>query len=198
MSTPQRLPDPTAVPIRPVKLAHVVLRTADLERSREWYLKVLQARPVFENEKMCFLTYDGEHHRIGLLSRPDLQGSGDPHPGMEHVAFTYASLGELLATYRRLAGLGIKPYWTINHGPTISLYYKDPDGNRLELQYDVFERAEDVEAFFASGAYEENSMGVIFDPEQMIARLESGEPLAAITARPRLAPGQTPWDMFVP
>jgi catechol-2,3-dioxygenase len=55
-------------------------------------------------------------------------------PGLEHIAATYGSLGELLATYRRLATHRIEPYWSINHGPTISLYYKDPDGNRLELQ----------------------------------------------------------------
>jgi len=117
---------------------------------------------------------------------------------MEHLSFTYASLGDLLATYRRLAQHDIRPYWPINHGPTISLYYKDPDGNRLELQYDVFERNQDLDAFFASGAYVENFMGIIFDPEQMIARFEAGEPLAEITARPKLPEGKTPWDMHIP
>jgi catechol-2,3-dioxygenase len=196
--TSRRLPDATAAAIRPVKLAHVVLRVANLKRSRDWYLKVLEGRPAFENEMLCFLTYDDEHHRVGLIERPDLSGSGDAHHGLEHVSFTYASLGELLANYRRLAQHDVRPYWTINHGPTISMYYKDPDGNRLELQHDVFERAEELDAFFDSGAYHENFMGVIFDPEEMITRFEAGEPLAGITARPKLAEGKTPWDMFVP
>ena len=184
--------------IRPAKLAHVVLRATDLARSRAWYLEVLQARVAFENEMACFLTYDDEHHRIGLLHRPDVAGPSDPHPGLEHIAFTYASLGELLANYRRLERQGVRPYWAINHGPTISLYYKDPDGNRLELQVDVFERAEELDAFFASGAYDENFMGVVFDPQQMIERYEAGDALAGITARPTLPEGKTPWDMFVP
>ena len=101
------------------------------------------------------------------------------------------------ATYGRLATHGIEPYWSINHGPTISLYYKDPDGNRLELQYDVFQRAEDLDAFFASGAYADNFMGVRFVPEALIARFEAGEPIEQITARAPLAAGTTPWDMFV-
>lgn len=195
---PRGLPDASSIAIRPVKLGHVVLRVSNLDRSRDWYFKVLEARSTFENEMVCFLTYDDEHHRVGLIERADLGISGDAHQGLEHISFTYRSLGELLATYRRLSQHGIRPYWTINHGPTISFYYKDPDGNRLELQHDVFERAEDLDAFFASGAYNENFMGVIFDPEQMIARFEAGEPLETITARPKLPADKTPWDMFVP
>lgn len=198
MTEPRTLPDAQLQPVRPSKLAHVVLRTRDLRRARDWYATVLQATPAFENAQVCFLTYDDEHHRIGLVGMPHLQASADDRAGLEHVAFTYARLDGLLATYRRLAALGIEPYWTINHGPTVSLYYKDPDGNRVELQYDVFERREDLDAFFASGAYEENFMGVRFDPGELARRYESGEPLATLTARPRLAPGQSPWDMFVP
>lgn len=196
MSPSRFLPDAAAHPIRPHKLAHVVLRVSNLHRSREWYLRVLEGWPAFENDVLCFLTYDDEHHRIGLLAEPNWQNAGDAQ-GLAHIAFTYETLGELLATYKRLAGQDIMPYWKINHGPTISLYYKDPDGNRLELQYDVFEKAEDLDAFFASGAYEENFMGIMFDPQQLIARFEAGESLADLTARPQLAPGQSPWDMHV-
>jgi catechol 2,3-dioxygenase-like lactoylglutathione lyase family enzyme len=197
MITRRRLPDATVTAVRPVKLGHVVLRVSNLKRSREWYLRVLEGSPAFENDMLCFLTYDDEHHRIGLVERPGL-GSDDAQQRLEHISFTYESLGDLLATYRRLAQHDIRPYWPINHGPTISLYYKDPDGNRLELQYDVFERNEDLDAFFASGAYVENFMGIIFDPEQMIARFEAGEPLAEITARPKLPEGKTSWDMHIP
>jgi catechol 2,3-dioxygenase-like lactoylglutathione lyase family enzyme len=191
------LPDATAYPVRPAKLAHVVLRVSDLPRSRAWYLEVLQAWPAFENEMLSFLTYDDEHHRIGLIARPNLGCADDESSGLEHVAFTYATLDRLLATFRRLKRTGIVPYWTINHGPTLSLYYKDPDGNRVELQYDVFAREEDVQAFFGSGAYVENFMGIRFDPEVLIARYEAGEPLASLTARPALPPGKSPWDMLV-
>ena len=97
------LPDTRTQSISPAKLAHVVLRVSDLPRSRDCYLRVLQARPAFENEMVCFLTYDDEHHRIGLIARPGLGSQADAQTGLEHVAFTYGSLAELLATYRRLA-----------------------------------------------------------------------------------------------
>jgi catechol-2,3-dioxygenase len=191
------LPDAKTEAIRPAKLAHVVLRVSDLPRSRAWYMAVLQAWPAFDNEMLSFLTYDEEHHRIGLIARPSLGLADDGKAGLEHIAFTFATLAQLLATFRRLKDAQILPFWTINHGPTVSLYYKDPDGNRVELQYDVFDRAEDLQSFFDGGAYVENFMGIRFDPEDLIARYEAGEPLASLTARPSLPPGKTPWDMLV-
>ncbi|MFV3075524.1 VOC family protein [Niveispirillum fermenti] len=181
-------------PIKPEKLAHVVIRTRRFAESRQWWATVLDAAPAYENDRLCFMTYDDEHHRIGLINIPEL-GDTDPGTnGVEHVAFTYATLGDLLATYRRLSAERIAPFWTINHGPTISMYYRDPDGNKVELQYDVFDRA-GVDAFFASGAYEENFMGIIFDADDMVRRYEAGEPIGTLTARPPLPPGMGPWDM---
>jgi catechol 2,3-dioxygenase-like lactoylglutathione lyase family enzyme len=197
MALTRPLPDPRTNPIRPAKLAHVVLRVTDLPRSRDWYMRVLQARPAFENEMLSFLTYDDEHHRIGLIAQPGARPASDAATGLEHVAFTYGTLGELLATYKRLVAEGIRPYWTINHGPTISLYYKDPDGHRLELQYDVFRRSEDLDAFFAGGAYRDNFIGILFDPDDLVARYEAGEPTEGLTARPPLPTGKSPWDMVV-
>ena len=78
------------------------------------------------------------------------------------------SSGQLLATYLRLKAQGIVPFWPIIHGPTVSLYYRDPNGVKVELQYDVFRTAEEVDAFFAAGNYVENFMGVIFDPDDMV------------------------------
>ncbi len=146
---------------------------------------------------LCFLTYDDEHHRIGLISRPEVERASETSAGLEHIAFTFSSLERLLATFRRLKHAGITPYWSINHGPTVSIYYKDPDGNRVEMQYDVFEHTEHLEAFFGGGAYLENFIGIRFDPEEMIRRYESGEPLQSIISRPALPKGLLPWNMLV-
>lgn len=180
--------------VKPSKLAHFVIRTAQFETSKRWWATVLDATPSYENPQLCFMTYDDEHHRIGIVGMPHLAAQNPGHAGIEHVAFTYDELGALLATYRRLKMAGIEPFWSINHGPTVSLYYRDPDGNKAELQYDVFTQAESRD-FFASGGFEENFMGIIFDPEEMIARFESGEAIADITRRPPLPDGLTPWDM---
>jgi catechol 2,3-dioxygenase-like lactoylglutathione lyase family enzyme len=184
-------------PIRPAKFAHVVLKTPNLKRARDWYLTLLQGRVGFENDMVCFVTYDDEHHRVGLLTIPGLVAPPPNAYGLEHLAFTYGSLGTLLANYRRLKRLGVEPYWTINHGPTISMYYRDPDRNKVETQYDVFATADEATDFI-NKYYGENFMGIIFEPEQMAQRYEAGEALESLVKRPPLPPGLTPWDMHRP
>jgi len=181
--------------IKPAKLSHLILRTPNFKEMKEWYAQVLGATPTFENAQVCFLTYDDEHHRVGFINMPQLQLQGGEDAGMDHFAFNFATLPRLLATFLRLKRLGIVPYWTINHGPTISFHYRDPDGNKVELEYDVFPTTEEVRAFFASGAYEENFLGIIIDPEEMIRSYEAGTPVEELTRRPKLPPGKTPWDM---
>ena len=181
--------------VKPSKLAHVVIRTPRFAESCAWWAMVLDAAPSYENERLSFMTYDDEHHRIGIINMPELRDQDKANAGPEHIAFTYDELGALLATYRRLKKEGIEPFWTIIHGPTVSMYYRDPDKTTVELQYDVFRTPQAVDAFFASGAYEENFMGIIFDPEDMIRSYEAGVPVEEITRRPKLPEGMTPWDM---
>jgi len=112
----QVLPAPSRR-ISPGKFAHVVLRTAQFDAVIAWYATVLQARVAFRNDFIAFLTYDDEHHRVAVINNP---GSPEPDPaaaGVHHIAYTYADLGELLATYRRLRAGGIEPARCINHGP---------------------------------------------------------------------------------
>jgi catechol 2,3-dioxygenase-like lactoylglutathione lyase family enzyme len=189
----------TAGPTRPAKLSHIVVRTAQLAKLRAWYLTLLAARVAYENEQLCFMTYDDEHHRLGIVQLPGVAAVAPDAmpPGLEHVSFTYDDLGQLLANYQRLKTLGIEPFWTINHGPTISMYYRDPDGNKVELQVDVFTTAEETNAFLEK-FYPENFMGIIFDPEEMIRKYEAGVPIADLLRRPPLPAGMTPWDMHRP
>jgi catechol 2,3-dioxygenase-like lactoylglutathione lyase family enzyme len=184
--------------LRPSKLAHIVIQTAQFEAARRWYLTVLNAEVAFENEPVCFLTYYDGHHRVGLINVPQATPLDKSAAGVEHISFTFDELGELLATYLRLKAVGIEPFWPIIHGPTVSMYYRDPDGVKVELQYDVLRTPEAVNAFFAAGNYVENFMGVIFDPDDMVARFEAGEPLESLTRRPPLPPGLGPWDMHRP
>lgn len=184
-----------AATVSPTKLAHVVCVTAQLPAMRAWYLTVLNAQVAIENEQLCFLRYDEEHHRIGLIQAPDVQPASGLRTGVHHCAFTYRNLAELFGTWERLQEAGIEPFWCINHGPTTSLYYKDPDGNRIELQVDNFDEA-GCDAFFASGAYAENPIGIVFDPEEWSRRLAAGEPAASLTVRPALPPGVSPFSMI--
>jgi len=150
----------------------------------DWYKTVLKAKPAFENELLSFLSYDEEHHRVALLNVPNLADPPDGICGVHHNAFTYASLTDLMSTYERLRDLGIKPVFVINHGPTTSLYYSDPDGNQVELQVDNYESLQDATAFFYSPAFAENPIGVEFDPDELLRKLRSGEPETKLKQRP--------------
>ena len=140
-STADNLRRPLATKaISPAIFAHFVVRTSNYDAMRRWYETVLNARTVFDDGRICFLTYDEEHHRLAIVNVPDLQAPDAKAWGLAHFAYGYRSLGDLLSTYRRLKAGGIVPYRPINHGPTVSMYYHDPDGTSIELQVDRFLR----------------------------------------------------------
>ena len=187
---------PATQPISPAKYAHFVLRTGQFDKMAEWYKTVLAARIVFRDERLCFLSYDDEHHRLALIHMPGLAPRDPESAGTDHVAYSYRDLGELLANYRRLKAHGILPHWPINHGVTTSMYYRDPDNNRVELQIDNFATAEGCQAYFHSKAFADNPVGVTYDPEELCARYEAGEAIADLLRIPPLPAGKTPWDML--
>jgi catechol-2,3-dioxygenase len=182
--------------IAPIKLAHIVRRTSRFDEMLKWYRTVLGAEVVHSDGILAFLSYDDEHHRIAIAGIPGLEDQPQLAAGTDHVAFTHADLGDLMYTYARLKSEGIEPYWCINHGPTTSMYYKDPDANRIELQVDNFPTTEEANRWMRSGDFAANPIGVVFDPEDLLARYRSGEPIERLTARPPLPEGATPFAML--
>ena len=160
----------------PTKFAHVVFRTSNIEAMKNWYCTVLGAHAVFENPMIAFLTFDDEHHRVAIINLPDLAPKPRHTVGLEHVAYTYGSLGELVDTYDRLKAAGITPYWCVNHGPTTSMYYRDPDGNQVELQVDNFPSVEELNGWFRSGEFAKNPIGTTYDPDKLVEKYRGGTP----------------------
>ena len=170
--------------ISPARLAHVVLRTSQFDALVDWYKTVLGAKTAFSDGALAFLSYDEEHHRIAVLNIPGLPRQPDGVTGVHHFAFTYASLSDLVATYERLDKAGIRPVLCINHGPTTSMYYADPDGNQIELQVDNYDTVEEAGEFFYSPAFAKNPIGVDFNPVDLARRFHAGEDEATIKKRP--------------
>ncbi len=182
--------------VTPKQLAHVVRRTSRFAEMVRWYEAVLAAEVVHSDDFLAFLTYDDEHHRIAIAQLPGLEDQPPLAAGTDHIAFAYADLGDLLYTFERLRRVGIEPFWCINHGPTTSMYYKDPDGNKVELQVDNFPSTEETNRWMRSGEFAANPIGVVFDPEELAARYRAGEPIAALVVRPPLPEGATAFDML--
>lgn len=162
-------------PVRPTRFAHVVFRVRDLARSVAWYREVVRMDVVHGAEKLAFLTHDSEHHRLALIETPVEATPAPGAIGVDHIAYAFDTLGDLLSTYKRLKALGIEPYWPINHGPSTSLYYHDPDGNGVELFVDNFPTEALLKGWMESEAFKANPIGVRFDPDKLVARYEAGD-----------------------
>ncbi len=172
----------------PIKLAHVVFRTSRLREMLEWYRVALNAKPAFESDTIAFLAYDDEHHRVAFIQVPSLAEQPAGQAGLHHVAFTYDSLDTLLKNHDRLRAHGIEPIWPVNHGPTTSLYYADPDGNQLEFQIDNYDTVEEAGEFFFTEAFRTNPIGVDIDPNELKQRFQAGEEEANLKRRPPSGP----------
>ena len=181
---------------KPVKFAHVVYQTRRYDEMIAWYETVFEAEVVHRNPALAFLTYDGEHHRFAFANldvlKPEADRMGERGDiGVNHVAYTYADAGDLMKTYARLKALGILPYWPVHHGITLSLYYRDPDGNRMEFQVDCGTVAE-ANAFMAGEVFAANPIGVDYDPDLMLERYERGVDVALLAQRPDGPPSDIP------
>ncbi|CAN5192230.1 VOC family protein [soil metagenome] len=148
----------------------------------DWYSTVLGAHVQYQNPVLAFMTYDDEHHRLAFVDMSVLGPSGgetDKHDavGVDHVAYTYASLGDLFENYALLKENGITPYWCVHHGITVSMYYADPDGNQMEFQVDRCSSSEEAAAFMKTG-FDVNPIGVEYDPDEMLEGFRAGKPEA--------------------
>ena len=172
--------------IKPAKFAHVVYRTRRFEEMLDWYQTVFGAKVQFQNPALAFLTYDDEHHRFAFADmsviRPDQPDTGRGVIGVDHVAYTYASVADLLENYAELKEHGIEPYWCVHHGITVSMYYSDPDGNQMEFQVDCFTSSEETKAYM-DAKFGANPVGVEYDPDEWLARLRAGKPESEFIVR---------------
>jgi catechol-2,3-dioxygenase len=133
-----------------------------------------------------FVSNDRAHHRLAIFEVPDLNEDTDKaaHIKLQHVAFEYATLDDLLASYVRLKGLGIAPVLTMDHGPTIAFYYQDPDHNSVELFADTFGDWDQSRQFTQSSPeFHQNPMGTPVDADQLMAAHQSGMALAELHQR---------------
>jgi len=165
------------------QLAPIVLQTGQWPVLRDWYLEVLDAHVVYENEFLSFMTFDEEHHRLGIVQLPQPDGRTPMTVGLAHSAYTFPSLESLLTKYEDLQKAGIRPHVPVQHGPTTSIYYRDPDGNAVELQIDNFATPVDATEYLRGEEFHADPFGPSFDPDAMLAALRAGAPEAELLTR---------------
>ncbi len=172
---PARVPEPRSG-FRPREYAHIVFRTRQPGALIDWYCKVLGMQVVMRHDIINFLTWDGSQDRLAIVPSKDATPRPENAVGLHHAAFQVESLRELVTQYRYLCSIGIEPIRCMNHGVATSMYYADPDGNQIELTVEAFESREALNLWLATGAFNENPIGVACNPEQLCKRVEAGEP----------------------
>ena len=122
-----------------VRIGHVHLKVADLERAIGFYRGVLGFELTQRfGSQAAFLSAGGYHHHIGLNTWESAGGSPPPPgtTGLYHVAILYPTRALLADALRRLLAAGIELDGAADHGVSEALYLRDPDGNGVELYWD--------------------------------------------------------------
>ncbi len=129
------------------RVAHVILNVRDPRASARWYCEVLGMEQMSFNPEfeVAFLSFGTQDHDIGLARVPDGEPVGSP--GVSHVALALeGDEDDLRDMYSRVVAAGGKIDFVADHGITKSFYFFDPDGNRLEIFYQVLS-PEEARAF---------------------------------------------------
>jgi catechol 2,3-dioxygenase len=122
-----------------VRIGHVHLKVADLDRALQFYRDVLgfELQQRFGTQA-AFISAGGYHHHIGLNTWESKGGSPPPPgtTGLYHVAILYPTRAALADALRRVLAAGIELDGAADHGVSEALYLRDPDGNGVELYWD--------------------------------------------------------------
>ena len=181
-------------PCSPLKISETILKTGRLADMKAWYTTVLGVEPFFEHApppgtkpldlggqtrasdlRMCFFRLSLDHpyvQTIGLFEEPGTAlDAAKGAPGLHHMQLMTADLDALCDTFERLRAHGLSPHRSADHGPMTSFYYRDPDGNNVEITAQNWPTMEAMVAFMASDAFKTNPSGSeIDDPAAFVAR----------------------------
>ena len=151
MSGPQGPLEPAEAAERPidpgVRIGHVHLRTADIDRVGSFYVGLLGFDVMYEARDVpgwgttgdiLFLSAGGYHHHLGFNTWKSAGGAPQPDgvTGLHHVGLHFSTRARLAETVRRLVDAGVEIRAALDHGTHEAVYLADPDGNDLELAWD--------------------------------------------------------------
>ena len=122
-----------------VRIGHVHLKVADLERALAFYCSVLGFELTQRmGNSAAFVSAGGYHHHIGLNTWESAGGSppSEGSTGLYHLAILYPTRAELAGAVKRVQAAGIPLEGASDHGVSEAVYLRDPDGNGVELYWD--------------------------------------------------------------
>ena len=149
--------------VRLKELGHILLRVLDLDRSKKFYSEVLGFKVLEEDPAHggTFMALEGQSHAIDLFQVKDADAALRQTPGVRglgHIAFRVESEEDLKDAHASLQQHGVEITRTIDHVSQKSIYFNDPDGNTLEIYFEL----PDALAIFARGR-EDRDVPLVLD-----------------------------------
>jgi catechol 2,3-dioxygenase len=120
-------------------LGHVNIQVRNVEASHAWYTKVLGLHTYqLMPGRAAFLSANIESsHEIALIEvGPDAPGQAPKQVGLNHMAWMVGTLDELKLLYARLKDNAVPIRSIVDHGLSLGIYFRDPDGNGVEVSYE--------------------------------------------------------------
>ena len=161
-------------PLHPdVRIGHVHLRVADLDRATAFYHDLLGFTVTIDGRALglqaVFLAAGDYHHHLALNSWQSAGGAPPPpgSTGLQHIALLFPDRRELACAVKRLVEHAYPLDAGQDSGGAVSVYLRDPDGNGIELYYD----RPRTEWFDADGCWKLTTRP--FDPRELVAELRT-------------------------
>ena len=124
------------------RVGHVVIKMRDLDVAKAFYRDVLGMKVTDEREGFgVFFRFEDYHHDIAVFKvDEDAEAPQKNQVGLAHIALVADSFDTVKAMYQRLKDHDVEIVRTVDHGITQSVYFKDPEGNELEIYCEVPEK----------------------------------------------------------
>lgn len=126
--------------VTPLKLGHIVLIVSDLERSEEFYCKILGLTVTTKHpgQMVFFTAHPGSSHELALIAADSrAKVVGRHHIVLHHFAWQMATFEDLQTLYDHLKQEGVRIQRVSDHGVALGVYFLDPDGYEIEAYYEL-------------------------------------------------------------
>ena len=156
-----------------------------------FYKTLFGCEPLYQSDQITFLAYDDEHHRVAIANTLDIYNELNfiermvmgfklfinrkvpSIQGLDHLSYRINPIEKWFDFYFSAKEKGLLPYWTINHGWITGMYYKDPDGNLVEIFFEHFRSAEEFKKNIAPD-FSDEPVGTNMDVEILYQLFKDG------------------------
>ena len=171
---------------------HIAFKTTNYEAMVSFYKKLFGCEPLYQSNMITFLAFDDEHHRIAIANTSGvlknlnfiqknimkfkifLNRKLPSIEGLDHISYRINPIENWFDFYFGAKERGLEPLWTINHGWISGIYYRDPDGNLVEIFYEHWRNDQEFTEEVAKKGFPEEPVGTNMDIEVLYQMFKDG------------------------